>query len=120
VRLADHRPDLQLYGDLVAGRDVILRPLVAGEMIDQARVRPDGHHLPGTVPGARNERHPGRLRRARDPSALATHEAWLVDNSLAASGASCVIDSAAPPGGGVSQGGPAPWHWVEGCSPDDR
>lgn len=34
VRLADHRPILQLYGDLVAGREVTLRPLVAGEIVE--------------------------------------------------------------------------------------
>jgi multidrug efflux system membrane fusion protein len=33
ARFADHRPVLQLYGDLVAGREVTLRPLVAGEIV---------------------------------------------------------------------------------------
>jgi multidrug efflux pump subunit AcrA (membrane-fusion protein) len=42
VRLADHRPDLQLYGDLVAGRDVILRPLVAGEVIEASLALVEG------------------------------------------------------------------------------
>jgi multidrug efflux system membrane fusion protein len=34
ARFADHRPVLQLYGDLVAGREVMLRPLVAGEIVE--------------------------------------------------------------------------------------
>ena len=42
VRFADHRPVLQLYGDLVAGRDVTLRPLVAGEVIEASRALVEG------------------------------------------------------------------------------
>jgi membrane fusion protein, multidrug efflux system len=34
ARLADHQPVLELYGDVVAGREVTLRPLVAGEIIE--------------------------------------------------------------------------------------
>ena len=34
ARFADHRPVLELYGDLVAGREVTLRPLVAGEVVE--------------------------------------------------------------------------------------
>jgi multidrug efflux system membrane fusion protein len=33
VRFADHQPVLQLYGEVVAGREVTLRPLVAGEVV---------------------------------------------------------------------------------------
>jgi len=36
ARFADHRPVLELYGDLVAGREVTLRPLVAGEVVEAA------------------------------------------------------------------------------------
>jgi multidrug efflux pump subunit AcrA (membrane-fusion protein) len=46
VRYADHQPVLTLYGDVVAGRDVILRPLVAGEVIEAS---------PKLVEGARFE-----------------------------------------------------------------
>jgi RND family efflux transporter MFP subunit len=42
VRFADHRPVLQLYGDLVAGRDVTLRPLVAGEVIEASPALVEG------------------------------------------------------------------------------
>jgi membrane fusion protein, multidrug efflux system len=42
VRFADHRPHLQLYGDLVAGRDVTLRPLVAGEVIEASPALVEG------------------------------------------------------------------------------
>lgn len=33
VRFADHQPVLLLYGEVVAGREVALRPLVAGEVV---------------------------------------------------------------------------------------
>jgi multidrug efflux pump subunit AcrA (membrane-fusion protein) len=46
VRLADHRPVLQLYGDLVAGRDVTLRPLVAGEVIEASPALVEGGRVP--------------------------------------------------------------------------
>jgi multidrug efflux pump subunit AcrA (membrane-fusion protein) len=42
VRLADHRPVLHLYGDLVAGRDVTLRPLAAGEVIEASPALVEG------------------------------------------------------------------------------
>ena len=34
VRLADERPDLTLFGEIVAGRKVDMRPLVAGRIVD--------------------------------------------------------------------------------------
>ena len=34
VRFADERPDLTLFGEIVAGRKVDLRPLVAGRIVD--------------------------------------------------------------------------------------
>jgi multidrug efflux pump subunit AcrA (membrane-fusion protein) len=45
ARFADHRPVLELYGDLVAGRDVTLRPLVAGEVIEASPALVEGGHL---------------------------------------------------------------------------
>ena len=42
ARVADHRPILQLFGDLVAGREVALRPLVAGEVIEASPALVEG------------------------------------------------------------------------------
>jgi RND family efflux transporter MFP subunit len=42
ARFADHRPVLQLFGDLVAGREVTLRPLVAGEVIEASPALVEG------------------------------------------------------------------------------
>jgi len=42
ARLADHRPVLQLFGDLVAAREVTLRPLVAGEVIEASPALVEG------------------------------------------------------------------------------
>jgi multidrug efflux pump subunit AcrA (membrane-fusion protein) len=42
ARVADHRPVLQLFGDLVAGREVTLRPLVAGEVIEASPALVEG------------------------------------------------------------------------------
>jgi multidrug efflux pump subunit AcrA (membrane-fusion protein) len=42
ARFADHRPVLQLFGDLVAGREVTLRPLVAGEVIETSPMLVEG------------------------------------------------------------------------------
>ena len=47
VRLADQRPVLQLYGDLVAGRDVTLRPLVGGEVIEASPALVEGGRVAG-------------------------------------------------------------------------
>ena len=53
ARRGDHRPLLKLYGEIVAGREVILRPLVAGEVIDAS---------PRLVEGGRFERDETLLR----------------------------------------------------------
>lgn len=45
ARLEDHQPVLELFGDVVAGREVVLRPLVAGEVVEVA----DGLVEGGTV-----------------------------------------------------------------------
>jgi RND family efflux transporter MFP subunit len=45
ARVADHRPVLQLFGDLVAGREVTLRPLVAGEVIAASPALVEGGHV---------------------------------------------------------------------------
>jgi RND family efflux transporter MFP subunit len=42
ARFADHRPVLQLFGDLIAGREVTLRPLVAGEVIEASPALVEG------------------------------------------------------------------------------
>jgi RND family efflux transporter MFP subunit len=42
ARFADHRPVLQLFGDLVAGHEVTLRPLVAGEVIEASPALVEG------------------------------------------------------------------------------
>jgi RND family efflux transporter MFP subunit len=42
ARFADHRPVLELFGDLVTGREVTLRPLVAGEVIEASRMLIEG------------------------------------------------------------------------------
>lgn len=42
VSFADHRPVLKLYGEIVAGREVVLRPLAAGEVIATAPNLVDG------------------------------------------------------------------------------
>ncbi len=42
VELADVRPELRLYGEIVAGREVELRALVAGEVVEVAPTFRDG------------------------------------------------------------------------------
>lgn len=42
VQFADQQPTLTLFGDVVAGREVILRPLVAGEIIETADALVEG------------------------------------------------------------------------------
>ena len=48
VALADRQPVLQLYGDIVAARDVTLRPFVAGEIVEaSASLVPGGRFAAG-------------------------------------------------------------------------
>jgi RND family efflux transporter MFP subunit len=42
IERRDHQPTLDLYGELVAGREVTLRPLVAGEVIEASPKLRDG------------------------------------------------------------------------------
>ncbi len=42
VQIADHRPELKLYGETVAGRKVDLRALVAGEIIQTVKTFREG------------------------------------------------------------------------------
>lgn len=42
VQIADHRPELKLYGEAVAGRKVDLRALVAGEIISTVKTFREG------------------------------------------------------------------------------
>lgn len=68
IAYADRRPTLTLYGEIAAAREVVLRPLVAGEVVEVA---------PGLVEGGRFES--GELVLAIDPfhyeTALADAEA---------------------------------------------
>ncbi len=45
VALADVRPELRLYGEIVAGREVELRALVAGEVVEVAPAFRDGGRI---------------------------------------------------------------------------
>jgi multidrug efflux system membrane fusion protein len=38
----DHRPTLELFGDVVAGREVVLRPLVAGKVVEASPALVEG------------------------------------------------------------------------------
>jgi RND family efflux transporter MFP subunit len=50
VALADQQPVLQLYGDIVAARDVTLRPFVGGEIVDaSANLVPGGRLGAGEI-----------------------------------------------------------------------
>jgi RND family efflux transporter MFP subunit len=47
VERQDHRPVLDLYGELVAGREVIIRPKVAGEVIEASEKLREGGRFAG-------------------------------------------------------------------------
>ena len=50
VERRDHQPTLDLYGELVAGREVLIRPKVAGEVIDAStKLREGGRFAKGEV-----------------------------------------------------------------------
>lgn len=91
VRFADHQPTLQLYGEVVAGRDVTLRPLLAGEVVETSPklveggrfdsgelvVRIDPFEAQARLKELHAERREARARRAELLANVETERAML-------------------------------------------
>jgi len=80
VALADSQPVLQLYGDVVAARDVTLRPFVGGEIVDASANLVPGGQLAAGETVVRID--PFDYRTARDELAAQLREAQAREKEL--------------------------------------